>query len=96
MNKYPVELVDIELPVKSHSGFTKYGDEDLSSELAKTRRIIPWEVNSEGFFVAKLRKIGETTAPAKTVLKMSSYSFIELKGFKLRKAKVIKKEIYDS
>ena len=77
LNKYPVELVDIELPVKSHSGFTKYGDEDLSSELAKTRRIIPWEVNSEGFFIAKLRKIGETTAPAKTELKRSSYSFIE-------------------
>jgi len=77
IKKHPVELVDIELPVKSHPGFTKYGDEELSPELAKTRRIIPWEINSEGFFIAKLRKIGETIAPAKTELKRSSYRFIE-------------------
>lgn len=77
LKKHPVELVDIELPVKSHPGFTKYGDEELSPELAKTRRIIPWEINSEGFFIAKLRKIGETIAPAKLELKKSSYSFVK-------------------
>lgn len=77
LKKHPVELVNIELPVKSHPGFTKYGDEELSPELAKTKRIIPWEINSEGFFIAKLRKIGETIAPAKLELKRSSYSFVK-------------------
>lgn len=77
LKKHPVELVDIELPVKSHPGFTKYGDVELSPELTKTRRIIPWEINSEGFFIAKLKKVGETTALEKTILKKSSYDFVE-------------------
>jgi len=84
LNKHPVELIDIELPVKSHPGFTKYGDVELSPELARTRRIIPWEINSEGFFIAKLRKIGETTALAKTELKKSTYIFVDWKNKYIR------------
>ncbi len=86
LKKHPVELVDIELPVKSHPGFTKYGDEELSPELAKTRRIIPWEITSEGFFIAKFRKIGETIAPAKLELKRSSYSFVKWNNKHIRNA----------
>ncbi|MEN8194616.1 MAG: RsmB/NOP family class I SAM-dependent RNA methyltransferase, partial [Bacteroidota bacterium] len=77
LKKYPVELIDIELPVKSHPGFTSYGDEKLSPELAKTRRIIPWEINSEGFFIAKLKKVGETTAPVKAEIKQSQLNFVK-------------------
>ncbi len=79
LKKYPVELIEIKIPVISNEGFAwappkeyrqvgistkafgeKFGDEELSSELKKTRRILPWEINSEGFFVAKLRKIDDT------------------------------------
>ncbi|TSA26803.1 MAG: RsmB/NOP family class I SAM-dependent RNA methyltransferase [Ignavibacteriales bacterium] len=60
LNKYPVELEEMDLPVKSNEGYTKFGDETLSSELKKTRRIFPWEIESEGFFVGKLRKIDKT------------------------------------
>ncbi|MBN2571369.1 MAG: RsmB/NOP family class I SAM-dependent RNA methyltransferase [Ignavibacteriales bacterium] len=56
INKYPLELVDIKLPVKSHNGFNNYQDNKFSDELARTKRIIPWEINSEGFFIAKLIK----------------------------------------
>ena len=59
LKKYPVKLVDIDLPVKSTHGITKYGDDDLDSNLIKARRIVPWDVNSEGFFVAKLSKIDD-------------------------------------
>jgi 16S rRNA (cytosine1407-C5)-methyltransferase len=59
LKKYPVELINMELPVKSINGFTKYGDDLLNPEVSKTRRILPWEVQSEGFFIAKLRKIDE-------------------------------------
>lgn len=69
LKKYPVELMEIELPVKSHPGFTKYGEEKLDPELEKTKRIIPWEINSEGFFIAKLKKVGKTQAPLKTEIK---------------------------
>ncbi|VAX24923.1 16S rRNA (cytosine(967)-C(5))-methyltransferase [hydrothermal vent metagenome] len=85
LKKHPVKLMDIELPVESHSGYTKYGDVDLSPELAKTRRIIPWEINSEGFFIAKLQKVSETTALVKTELKRSSYRFTEWKNKHVRK-----------
>ena len=60
LKKYPVELETGELPVPSHPGLTEcYGDK-FSDELSKTRRIVPWEINSEGFFIAKLKKIDRT------------------------------------
>jgi 16S rRNA (cytosine1407-C5)-methyltransferase len=60
LRKYPVELADIELPVKSHPGFTEYEGVKLNPQLSKSRRIIPWEVDSEGFFLAKLIKTDNT------------------------------------
>jgi len=60
LKKYPVELLEISLPVKSVDGFTEFEGTKLNTGLAKTKRILPWEVNSEGFFIAKLRKTGKT------------------------------------
>ncbi len=71
LKNYPVELMEISLPIKSNSGFTKYGNEQLNPEIKKTHRIVPWESNSEGFFICKFRKFDETEKPAK-VDKMSS------------------------
>ncbi len=65
LKNYPVELMEISLPIKSNSGFTKYGNEHLNPEIEKTHRIIPWESNSEGFFVCKFRKFDETEKPTK-------------------------------
>ncbi len=76
LEKYPVKLMDIELPVKSHSGFTKYRGEELNPELAKTRRIIPWEINSEGFFIAKFIKTDETVPSKKMDVKQAQLEFL--------------------
>ncbi|MDA3860264.1 MAG: RsmB/NOP family class I SAM-dependent RNA methyltransferase [Melioribacteraceae bacterium] len=76
LEKYPVELMDIELPVKSHSGFIKYGEKQLNPDLAKTRRIIPWEINSEGFFIAKFKKIGETVPSKKMEVRQAELEFV--------------------
>lgn len=76
LDKYPVELMDIELPVKSHPGFTKYRERILNPELTKTRRIIPWEINSEGFFIAKFRKIGETIPSKRMDIKKTELYFM--------------------
>jgi len=65
LRKYPVELADIELPVKSHAGFTEYEGVALNPQLSRSKRIIPWEVNSDGFFVAKLVKTANVEAPQK-------------------------------
>lgn len=76
LDKYPVELMDIELPVKSHSGFTKYGEKELNPDLAKTRRIIPWEINSEGFFIAKFKKTDETVPSKKMDVRQAELEFV--------------------
>lgn len=60
LKKYPVELVDIQLPVKNKNAFTKFDSEILNSSIEKAKRILPWEINSEGFFVCKFRKIDGT------------------------------------
>ncbi|MBI5731111.1 MAG: RsmB/NOP family class I SAM-dependent RNA methyltransferase [Ignavibacteriales bacterium] len=77
MNKYPVELEEIELPVKGNEGHTKFGNEILSNELKKTRRIFPWEIESEGFFVAKLKKIDKTEPLKRTVRQEKKYDLIK-------------------
>ncbi|MBV6513671.1 MAG: Ribosomal RNA small subunit methyltransferase F [Ignavibacteriaceae bacterium] len=55
LRKFPFKLVPVEIPLKSEAG-RALGD---NQELHNTRRLIPWEVNSEGFFVAKLIKEDE-------------------------------------
>ena len=63
LGKYPVEIVDLELPVKSHPAFNSYDGKKLNSSLSKAKRILPWEINSDGFFIVKLRKTGKTVQP---------------------------------
>ena len=67
LEKYPVEVMEIELPVKSHPAFTSYNGIQLNKELQKARRILPWEADTDGFFIIKLRKTGETEAPGQTL-----------------------------
>ena len=76
LQKYPVELMDIELPLKSHPGYVKVGERELNPELVKTRRIIPWEINSEGFFIAKFKKIGETEPSKKMDVRQAELEFL--------------------
>lgn len=56
MKKLPVTLEPVELSVQSQDGFTDYKGEYFNESLTLCRRIVPWEVKSEGFFVARLRK----------------------------------------
>ncbi len=77
LNKYQVELVDIELPVKSRPAFTKYENENLNSQIAKAHRILPWEIGSEGFFVSKLRKIESTEPTVKQTSHESKFWIID-------------------
>jgi 16S rRNA (cytosine1407-C5)-methyltransferase len=68
--------MDIELPVKSHAGFIQYGEQKLNPELAKTRRIIPWEINSEGFFIAKFIKNDKTVPSKKMDVRKAELEFL--------------------
>ncbi len=66
LSKYPVELMDVELPVVNHSGITTIKGEKLNSDIEKGKRIFPWETGTDGFFIAKLKKTGETKSPEKS------------------------------
>lgn len=60
LSKYPVDVEEVNLPLKHHKGLTAYKDEKLDRRLEKAIRIFPWETDSDGFFLVKLRKTGET------------------------------------
>ncbi|MDQ7817794.1 MAG: RsmB/NOP family class I SAM-dependent RNA methyltransferase [Melioribacteraceae bacterium] len=85
LKKYPVEIVEIELPVKSREAFTNFGNEKLTSAISKARRIVPWEIGSEGFFVAKLRKIDETENQPVNFTKHKKPVFVEADNNQIKK-----------
>lgn len=71
LSKYPVEIEPISLPVNTHSAFTEYNGTELNKSLEKALRILPWEINSDGFFLVKLRKTNDTESSEPGVQKIS-------------------------
>ncbi len=55
LKNFPVELIELNLPLKCRSGVTSWQGVEFSSEVVKCCRIYPQDNNSEGFFVAKLK-----------------------------------------
>jgi len=84
LKKYPVELDEIKLPVDSEPAKTVYKGTPLNPEISKARRIIPWNINSEGFFVAKLIKTDITDKKERDipVKRKSNFSFAKAKEIK--------------
>ena len=67
LEKYPVEVQEIKLPVNSHPALLDYNGKKINSEISKGRRIFPWEADTDGFFIIKLKKTGETNPPLQTL-----------------------------
>lgn len=63
LSKYPVVLESFDLDLPHKYGFVSVGNYNFDESLSLTKRIIPWELKSEGFYVAKLRKTGDTEDP---------------------------------
>ena len=76
LSKYPVELIEIELPVANHNGITSLKGEKLNPTLEKGKRIFPWETGTDGFFIAKLKKTGETKSPGKISFVKKNVKFL--------------------
>ncbi len=55
LKNFPVELVELKLPLSCREGVTSWQGTEFSSEVVKCCRIYPQDNDSEGFFVAKLR-----------------------------------------
>ena len=60
LEKYPVDIESINLPLKHTNGLTEYDGRILDQRLSRAVRIFPWDVDSDGFFLVKLKKSGET------------------------------------
>lgn len=58
LDNFPVELESIELPIKTRPGIKEWQGREFSPEIRKTCRIYPQDNDSEGFFIAKMRKTG--------------------------------------
>jgi 16S rRNA (cytosine1407-C5)-methyltransferase len=69
LQKYPVEVLNFELPIPFRPAFTEYEGQKLNPELKKAIRVLPWEIDSDGFFLVKLRKIDVTEMSAKEFLR---------------------------
>ena len=55
--KGKIKLEKISLPVKFREGLTKWNNQEYSKEVKKCARIYPQDNNTEGFFIAKFRKL---------------------------------------
>ncbi|HED07777.1 MAG TPA: RsmB/NOP family class I SAM-dependent RNA methyltransferase [Ignavibacteria bacterium] len=69
---YPVEVCRIKLPVESHPGLTEYKGLNLNPSLSLARRILPWENDSDGFFIIKLIKTDVTNFPERVKIRIKS------------------------
>jgi len=59
LDNFNIEIVPIKLPLKTREGITKWNNTKLSNELKKACRIYPQDNNTEGFFLCKIKKLGE-------------------------------------
>ena len=59
LDKFDVEIQDIKLPLKFREGITKWEEKTFSPELKKCLRLYPQDNNTDGFFVAKIKKLSE-------------------------------------
>ena len=85
LSKYPVEIEEIKLPLKSVPAYTEAGGKKLHPTISKAHRIIPWEADSEGFFVCKLVKTGETEIPSKIDLKSRDIQLVSSNNKSVKK-----------
>ncbi|NPE26895.1 RsmB/NOP family class I SAM-dependent RNA methyltransferase [Methanococcoides sp. SA1] len=57
--KGAIEVEKISLPLKFREGVTCWGDKELDEEVGKCLRLYPQDNDTDGFFVARMRKVGE-------------------------------------
>lgn len=56
LRKYPIDIEKIHLPMKHSKGLIEYTGTRLDERLSQAIRIFPWDVDSDGFFLIKLKK----------------------------------------
>jgi len=59
LENFPLKIQEIKLPLKCRKGITSWKGEKFNDELKKACRIYPHDNDTEGFFIAKLKKVEE-------------------------------------
>jgi tRNA (cytosine49-C5)-methyltransferase len=57
LEKFPLEILDIDLPLKTRPGILEWKGQKYNEKVKKCARIYPQDNNTEGFFIAKLRRV---------------------------------------
>ncbi len=53
-----IEIEKMQLPIKCRPGITKWENKEYSNKVKQACRIYPQDNNTEGFFIAKFRRVG--------------------------------------
>ncbi len=59
LENFPIKLQEIKIPLKTRPGIIQWQDKKYNPEVKKCARIYPQDNNTEGFFLAKIKKTGE-------------------------------------
>lgn len=59
LENFPVEIQEVKLPIKTRKGIVEWKDKKYHDDVVKCARVYPQDNNTEGFFIAKLKKVGE-------------------------------------
>ncbi|MBU3907386.1 MAG: RsmB/NOP family class I SAM-dependent RNA methyltransferase [Nanoarchaeota archaeon] len=57
LKNFKIKIESIKLPVKCRQGVTKWNNKKYDKQVIKSCRIYPQDTGSEGFFIAKLKKL---------------------------------------
>jgi len=56
---FDIEIMKVDLPLKTRDGVTEWEGETYNPEVKNCRRLYPQDNNSDGFFLAKIKKLSE-------------------------------------
>lgn len=83
LNKYPVEAIEFNLPCTSHEGITVYNGQKFNSSISKAKRILPWDIKSDGFFIIKLVKTNHTQPSHQSEIRQQVIQLLEFNDSKI-------------
>lgn len=56
---FDIEIIEAELPLKTRDGVLEWEGDKFDSQIKNCRRLYPQDNNSDGFFLAKIRKLSD-------------------------------------
>ena len=59
LENFDVEIEKLDLPLKTREGICEWEGESYDGNLSKACRVYPQDNNTDGFFLAKVKKLGE-------------------------------------